>query len=62
MIFVLVIWASFGFCPCKKKIEKHPCKNFCFKKIPGPTKTLKWHGFGHVAVADCATFATWHAA
>jgi len=33
MIFVLVIWISFGFFPCKKKkIEKYPCKIFLYEK------------------------------
>ena len=49
------------FVPVKKKFEKRPCKNFCLKKVLGSTKTLKWLGFGHVAVADYATIATWHA-
>jgi len=31
MIFVSVIWASFGFRPWKK-IEKHPCKKKFFEK------------------------------
>jgi len=60
MIFVPVIWASFDFRPCqKKKLKNIPAKKNLFEKGPWPTKTLKWHGSCHVAVADCATFATW---
>jgi len=62
MFFVLVIWGRFSFLPCKKtKIEKHPSKKNCFKKVPGPTIQTIWHDFGHVAVVDCATFATCNA-
>jgi len=62
MQFIPVIWTRFDFRPCKKKYFKNiPAKKHCFKKAPNPTIQLKWHGFGHVAVADCATFATWHA-
>lgn len=60
---VPVIWTRFDFRPCKKKIEIHPCNFFfCLKKVPDPTTIqLIWNGFGHVAVADFATFATWRA-
>ena len=34
MISVPIIWASFDFRPCKKKIEKHPCKKNLFEKGP----------------------------
>jgi len=34
MIFAPVIWANFDFRPCKKKIEKRPCKIFLFEKGP----------------------------
>ena len=34
MLFVPIIWASFGFRPCKKEIEKHPCKFFFVLKRP----------------------------
>ena len=62
MIIVPVIWASFDFRPCvKKKLNYIPVNFFFLKKVPGPTIQLIWHGFGHVAVADCATFATWRA-
>jgi len=44
MIIVIVIWASFDFRPCKKKIEIHPCKKKnCLKKVPGTTIQLIWH-------------------
>jgi len=53
---------KYDFCPCKKKSLKNVlAKKICLKKVSGPTKTLKWHDFGHVAVADSATLATWHA-
>jgi len=59
MIIVLVIWASFDFRPCKKKFELHLCKKNLFEKGPWPHFMSDLACFGHVAVADCATFATW---
>jgi len=48
------------FVPVKKKFELHPYKKKNYlKKIPGPTSQLIWHVVRHVAVADCATLATW---
>ena len=60
MIIVPVIWASFDFRPCvKKNLNYIPVKKKNLRKVPGPTSCLTWHGFGHMAVADCATFAMW---
>jgi len=43
MIIVPVIWASFDFRPCKKKIEIHPCKKkFVWKGSLAPL--LSWFG------------------
>jgi len=69
---LLLFWLKYDFHPCnlggfwfsslqKKKLKNVLAKKNCLKKVPDLTKTLKWHGFDQVAVADCATFATWHA-
>jgi len=62
MIFVSVIWASFGFRCCKKKRNwKTSCKYFLFEKCPWPHifADLAWYSprgscqrcnFCHVAV------------
>jgi len=34
MIFVPVIWVSFGFRPCKKKLKYIPAKKNLFEKGP----------------------------
>jgi len=46
MIFVHVIWARFDLRPCKKKIEKRPCKFFLFEKGPWPhySAEVAWLG------------------
>jgi len=36
-----------------------PTKEKLFEKGPWPHFFLIWHGFAYVAVADCATLATW---
>jgi len=47
------------FVPAKRKSKNILAKFFCFQKIPDPTFFADMVCFGHVAVADCATFATW---
>lgn len=59
VIFVPIIWVSFGFRPSKKKNEKRPCKKNCLKNVSDPTSAQIWHGSCHMAVTDCATFVTW---
>ena len=60
MIIVPVIWASFDFRPCvKKKLKYIPVKKKLFEKGPWPHYSADLACFGHVAIANCATFATW---
>lgn len=61
MIIVSIIWTSYDFRSSKKKLKYNPVKKNYLKKVPDPTIQLILHGFGHMAVADCETFATWRA-
>jgi len=45
----------------KKKFKKIPKKKNLFKKVPWPHQNAEVVCFGHMVVADCATFTTWHA-
>jgi len=43
----------------KKNLTTSLQNKICLKKVPDPTFLLTWYDFGHMAVADCATFAMW---
>jgi len=53
--FRYIIWASFDFRPCKKKIEKHPCNFFIWKMSLDPHFWWSKPSFGslkvHVAIS-----------
>ena len=61
MIFVLVIWSVLIFVPVKKSLKNIPVKKKLFEKGLWPHQNVEVAWFCHVAVANCATFATWHA-
>jgi len=58
MIIVPVIWSSFDFRPCKKKLKYILEIKNLFENGPSLLHVLLGMLIAHVAVADCATFAT----
>jgi len=56
---VFLFWHKYDFRPWKKNWKTSLQYFFCLKKVSDLTKSLKWHGHAHMAVADFARFVTW---